>query len=103
MMVARKCHAKLAEVALIRIVGERLKNIPDITFIDQDAKGPHMPHDDPLVMELSIIDCFVKRVFMNNGRSLDSLFLFILKKMKFHDSKIEKIKTNLVALNGESS
>lgn len=103
MMVARKHHAKLAKITFIRTTMERSKSILNITFTDQDTKKLDMPYDDASVVELSITNCFMKKVLIDNGSSVDLILLFTLKQMRFNDGEIKKIKTNLVRSNDESS
>lgn len=44
----------------------------------EDAKGLHMPHDDALAVKLSIMNCTVKRILIDSGRSFDIIFLSII-------------------------
>uniref|UniRef100_A0A803LGI5 Gag-pol polyprotein n=1 Tax=Chenopodium quinoa TaxID=63459 RepID=A0A803LGI5_CHEQI len=52
----------------------RPNNIPSVSFSEADAKGVVFPHDDPLVLILSISGCDVKRVLIDGGSSANILF-----------------------------
>ena len=52
-----------------------------ISFHDKEAIELCQPHNDALVITLSITNCQVGRIFVNNGNSADILFLTTLKEM----------------------
>ena len=43
-----------------------------------------MPHDDPLLIELKVVNTRVKRVFVDSGSSADIITLECLKKLKYN-------------------
>ena len=45
-----------------------------LTFSTEDEQGIHYPHDDPLVVTLTITNYAVKRVLIDTGSSSDILF-----------------------------
>ncbi|XP_062093990.1 uncharacterized protein LOC133800026 [Humulus lupulus] len=45
-----------------------------ITFTDDDLKGVHLPHDDPLVISLQVDHCQLGRVLIDEGSGVDILF-----------------------------
>ena len=48
---------------------------PRITFSDQDLVGIHLPHEDALVVTLRIANFDIKRILIDNGSSVNVLFL----------------------------
>ena len=56
---------------------------PAITFIDEDAKRVHHPHDDAIVITLLIIDYTTRRVLVDNGSLVDILYYPTFQKMRF--------------------
>lgn len=47
---------------------------PTISFIEEDAWRLHHPHDDALVINLSIADFNTRRILVDNGSSVDILY-----------------------------
>jgi len=51
----------------------------DIVFSEQDVKGIKQPHDDPLVIMLTIEGFNTRRVLVDNGSLADVMYV-----MAFH-------------------
>ena len=47
----------------------------DIFFFEEDARGVKQPHDDPLVIMLTIEGFNTRRILVDNGRSSDIIYL----------------------------
>ena len=47
---------------------------PPISFIDEEVKRIHHPHDDAIVITLLIVDYTTRRVLVDNGSSADILY-----------------------------
>lgn len=58
----------------------------NITFFDKDLEGVVMPHDDPLVVELSIAGCLTKRVLIDNGSQINVFHFETFKQMELPQS-----------------
>ena len=52
-----------------------------ITFTEEDARKVHYPHNDPLVVTVQIGNMLVHRTLIDNGSSMDILYLSALEKM----------------------
>uniref|UniRef100_A0A803QDK1 Uncharacterized protein n=1 Tax=Cannabis sativa TaxID=3483 RepID=A0A803QDK1_CANSA len=52
-----------------------------ITFMEEDVWGVHFPHNDPLVIMIQIANTRVHQTLVDNGSSVDILYLATLKKM----------------------
>ena len=47
----------------------------DMSFGEEDARGVKQPHNDPLVIMLTIEGFNTKRILVDNGSSADIIFL----------------------------
>ena len=47
---------------------------PSITFTGEDARRLHHPHDDAIVITLTIANYTTRRVLVDNGSSADILY-----------------------------
>ena len=47
----------------------------DMSFNEADAKGVRQPHNDPLVITLNIEGFNTKRIIVDNGSSVDIIYL----------------------------
>ena len=74
---------------------------PRITFTDLDLVGIHLPHEDALVVTLRIANFDIRRILIDNGSSVNVLFLSTLKKMDFDMRRIEPVSSNLTGFSGE--
>lgn len=50
------------------------ENDSSITFSPDDAIGVHLPHNDPLLVEVGIVKCDVAKVLIDTGSSADLIF-----------------------------
>ena len=54
--------------------GKRFKPSEVITFSEEDAIPPQVPHSDPMVVTAEIEGFVVKRVFVDDGSSVEIMF-----------------------------
>ena len=54
----------------------------DITFIDTDGRWMHHPHNDPLVITTTIGNMNVHQTLVDNGSSVDILYLGAYEQMR---------------------
>ena len=47
---------------------------PSITFTGKDGRRLHHPHDDAIVITLTIANYMTRRVLVDNGSSVDILY-----------------------------
>ncbi|GMN48610.1 hypothetical protein TIFTF001_017761 [Ficus carica] len=57
-----------------------------ITFLSSEATSLSRPHDDALVLTLNMSNCEVGRILVDNGSSVDVLFLSTLREMELSDA-----------------
>jgi hypothetical protein len=74
---SRKAYAR--QVHNIMVVQRPPKNVrlddQIISFSEEDARGTHQPHDDALVITVNIAGFTTRRVMVDNGSSVDILYL----------------------------
>ncbi|XP_059639573.1 uncharacterized protein LOC132281943 [Cornus florida] len=106
---ARKAHVRriqsFSEVNEVRMTSPPTKlprvEEPVITFSEEDDKGIHQPHDDPLVVSMVVANFTVRRILIDNGSSADILFLRAYEKLKIGREKLRPMKSPLVGFSGD--
>ncbi|XP_009622120.1 uncharacterized protein [Nicotiana tomentosiformis] len=81
--------------------GKRIRQISDddkITFTEEDADGLPLPHNDDMVISLSVIDFKIKRVLIDPGSSANIIQLRVLVQAKLTGKIIPATKL-LVGFN----
>ncbi|KFK36506.1 hypothetical protein AALP_AA4G133100 [Arabis alpina] len=78
----------------------RLSNDP-ITFDEQDTEGLDQPHNDPLVINLTVYDFNIARVLIDTGSSVDVIFKKTLERMKIDLSIIKGQPKPITGFSGE--
>ena len=53
----------------------RRRETMDMIFSEEDAKGVKQPHDDPFIIMLMIEGFNTRRVLVDNGSSVDIIYL----------------------------
>ncbi|XP_058082374.1 uncharacterized protein LOC131230468 [Magnolia sinica] len=103
---ARKKHArnigrhKSEIMVLARPPKERKLEKYSVAFIEEDAKAIHHPHDDALVVTVTIANCRVFRVLIDTGSSADVLFTQAFDKMGAERSALRLVRTPLIGFSG---
>ncbi|GAV67535.1 hypothetical protein CFOL_v3_11040, partial [Cephalotus follicularis] len=72
-----------------------------ITFTDADYDGVQTPHDDAMVVTLTVTNFEDKRVLIDNGSSANIMFYDIFEKMKLGTSRLKPIDSHLYGFSGE--
>ena len=65
-------------------------NGPDdeVTFHESDTNGLYRPHNDPLVITMTIRDFNVEQILVDTGSTLDIIFLTTLREMKIDMAQV---------------
>jgi hypothetical protein len=75
----------------------------DLSFSPNDAKGV-VPHDDdPLVIQVQILNCDVKRVLIDSGSSADIMYWDAFKAMQLAGEQLQHYDGTLVGFAGEQA
>ena len=53
-----------------------------VTFMDEDAKRIHHPHDDEIITNLLIADYTTRRVLVDNESSIDILYYLAFQQIR---------------------
>ena len=98
----RKTYLRM--VQSVRISGRLPKmtrvNNPTISFTEEDTRQLHHPHDDALVINLSIADFNTRRVLVDNGSSVDIIYYIVFQQMRNNKERLLPSNTPLVRFNG---
>lgn len=76
---------------------------PLVTFNNEDSTGLDSPHNNPLVIALTIADCEVSRILIDTGSSVDVIFKDVLRKMGVDESRIRPERSPLVSFAGDTT
>jgi len=75
----------------------------EVIFHESDTNGLDCPHNDPLVITLTIGDFNVERVLVDTGSTLDIIFLTTLREMKVDMTRIVPTPRPVLGFSGETS
>ncbi|MCI12290.1 gag-pol polyprotein, partial [Trifolium medium] len=93
---ARKRYVRHTVHEICSIRYPTLPKIPEISFNAEDGRDV-MPHDDdPLVIQVQILNCDVKRVLIDSGSSADILYWEAFKAMQLSDDQLKPYSGTLV-------
>jgi hypothetical protein len=72
-----------------------------VTFSEDNARGIHQPHDDPLIVTMTIAGFITRRVLIDNGSSVDIIYLPTYQQMKIDKVRLRPIDISLVGFIGD--
>lgn len=72
-----------------------------ITLIKEEARGMHQPHDNALVVSITLANMKVFRVLVNNRSLTDILYAATFDKTNIGREKLKLIHTPLIGFAGE--
>ena len=75
-------------------------NEPTISFIDNDARRLHHPHDDAIVIILTIANCTTRRVLVDNESSADILYYLAFQLMRVSKELLRPVNMPLIRFRG---
>ena len=73
----------------------------DMIFYEEDAKRLKQPHDDPFVVMLMIEGFNTRRVLVDNGSSVDIIYLLTFQQLKVDPKKLYPFDSPLVSFIGD--
>ena len=62
-----------------------------MTFNEEDARGVKQPHNDPLVITLTIEGFNTKRILVDNGNSATIIYLSAFQQLKLDPGRLQPI------------
>ncbi|XP_050278100.1 uncharacterized protein LOC126719609 [Quercus robur] len=72
----------------------------DMSFNEENTKGVKQPHNDPLVITLTIEGFNTKRILVDNGSSADILYLPAFQQLKLDPRRLRPFDSPLVSFSG---
>jgi hypothetical protein len=72
-----------------------------LSFSEEDARGVVMPHDDALVVTLTVANHGIHRILVDNGSSADILYYPAFQQMGIDRERIKPFASPLVGFGGE--
>ncbi|XP_023886378.1 uncharacterized protein LOC111998513 [Quercus suber] len=73
----------------------------DMFFSKEDARGVKQPHNDPLVIMLTIEGFNTRRILVNNGSSVDIIYLSVFQQLKLDPGRLRPFESPLVSFSGD--
>ncbi|XP_059458240.1 uncharacterized protein LOC132187819 [Corylus avellana] len=102
---ARKAHARKTQAEEVFTVQRpskvAKKDSVILSFSEEDARGVMQPHDDPLVVTITMANHMIHRVLVDNGSSADILYWPVFKQMGIDRDRITPFSSPLVGFAGE--
>ena len=94
----------LREVQNVQISGQPLRMIkevePAIIFTNENARQLHHPHDDTIVITLTITNYTTRRVLINNGSSTNILYYPAFQQMRINKELLRPVSVPLIGFRG---
>jgi hypothetical protein len=72
-----------------------------LSFLEEDARGVVMPHDDALVVTLTVANHGIHRILVDNGSFADILYWPAFQQMGIDRERIKPFASPLVEFGGE--
>jgi hypothetical protein len=100
---SRKAYARQAHNILVTQKPQKNMKMDDqvISFSEDDARGIHQPHDDALVVTMTIAGFITRRVLIDNGSSADIIYLPAYQQMRIDKDRLRPIDIPLVGFTGD--
>ena len=78
-----------------------LQGTDEISFTAQEQEKVLTPHQDALVISLTVSNCLVKRILVDNGSSYNIIFQAAYKDLGLEESALTRRITPLIGFSGE--
>jgi hypothetical protein len=72
-----------------------------LSFSEEDDKGVVMPHDDSLVVMMTVANHAIHRILVDNGSLADILYWPAFQQMGIERDRIKPFGSSLVGFGGE--
>uniref|UniRef100_A0A803LK24 Uncharacterized protein n=1 Tax=Chenopodium quinoa TaxID=63459 RepID=A0A803LK24_CHEQI len=101
---AKKSLSEYRHIVNALSVEERPRPSPmfSISFSEEDAKGIVFPHDDPLVLILTVNGADIKRALVDGGSSANILFARAFDAMRIGRKYLTPVSYPVIGFNGST-
>ena len=96
----KACQRQVNSVHMIPPFKQR-RTDQDMSFNEEDARGVKQPHNDPLVIMLTIEGFNTKRILINNGSSANIIYLPAFQQLKLNPGRLRPFDSPLVSFSGD--
>ncbi|XP_075650215.1 uncharacterized protein LOC142620788 [Castanea sativa] len=96
----KACQRQVNSVHMLPPFKQRRTN-HDISFNEEDVQGVRQPHNDPLVITLTIEGFNTKRILIDNGSSADIMYLPAFQQLKLDPKRLRPFDSPLVSFSGD--
>ena len=72
-----------------------------MSFNEADARGVKQPHNDPLIIMLNIERFNTKRILVDNGSSVDIIYLPVFQQLKLDPKRLRPFESPLISFSGD--
>ncbi|XP_075653600.1 uncharacterized protein LOC142623992 [Castanea sativa] len=96
----KACQRQVNSVHMEPLLKQRRTN-QDIFFSEEDARGVRQPHNDPLVITLTIEGFNTKRILVDNGSSADIMYLPAFQQLNLNPGRLRPFDSPLVSFSGD--
>nr|XP_023878037.1 uncharacterized protein LOC111990495 [Quercus suber] len=94
----KACQRQVNNVYMIPPSKQRWTD-QDMSFNEVDAKGVKQPHNDPLVIMLTIEGFNTKRILIDNGSSANIIYLPAFQQLKLDPKRLRSFDSPLVSFS----
>ena len=94
----KACQRQLNSIHMIPPFKQKQTN-QDMSFNEANAKGVKQPHNDPLVIMLTIEGFNTKRILVDNGTSADIIYLLTFQQLKLDPRRLRPFDSPLVSFS----
>nr|XP_023871775.1 uncharacterized protein LOC111984375 [Quercus suber] len=97
----KKAHQRQVNSVHMEPPPKHRRSDQDMTFNENDARGVKQPHNDPLVVMLTIEGFNTKRVLVDNGSSADIIYFPAFQQLKLDPGRLRPFDSPLVSFSGD--
>nr|XP_023892593.1 uncharacterized protein LOC112004585 [Quercus suber] len=97
----KKAHQRQVNNVYMIPQSKQRRTDQDMSFNETDARGVKQPHNDPLVVMLTIEGFNTKRILVDNGSSADIIYLPAFQQLKLDPKRLHPFETPLVSFSGD--
>ncbi|XP_065626703.1 uncharacterized protein LOC136066384 [Quercus suber] len=97
----KKTHQRQVNSVHVAHLPKQRRTDQDMTFNESDSRGVKQPHNDPLVIKLTIERFKTKRVLVDNGSSVDIIYFSAFQQLKLDPNRLRPFDSPLVSFSGD--